>query len=129
MAVKVFARLELVNGAAVRALGPASACHVQVHLGVGVPLLHVGQRAGAVNTTCVVEVFGQEFDNRFAHGDQTFVSQWAYWGLRPLTMSKNALWIFSVIGPRLPQPISRRSTSRIGVTSAAVPVKKASSLM
>ena len=34
--------------------------------------------------------------------DQTLVSQWAYWGLRPLTMSKNAVWIFSVMGPRLP---------------------------
>jgi hypothetical protein len=28
------------------------------------------------------------------------VNQWAYLGLRPLTISKNALWIFSVIGPR-----------------------------
>jgi hypothetical protein len=45
-------------------------------------------------------------------------------------MSKNALWIFSVIGPRDPSlPSSMRSSSRIGVTSAAVPVKKASSAM
>ena len=35
-----------------------------------------------------------------SHGVQTFVSHSAYLGLRPLTMSKNALWIFSVIGPR-----------------------------
>jgi branched-chain amino acid aminotransferase len=35
--------------------------------------------------------------------------------------------IFVVTGPRLPSPITRPSTSRIGVTSAAVPVKKASS--
>ena len=41
-------------------------------------------------------------------------------------MSKKALWIFSVIGPREPVPSSIRSSSRIGVTSAAVPVKKAS---
>ena len=34
---------------------------------------------------------------------------------------------FSVMGPRLPAPMARLSTSRIGVTSAAVPVKKASS--
>jgi hypothetical protein len=60
---------------------------------------------------------------------QTLVSHSAYLGLRPLTMSKNALWIFSVIGPREPVPISMRSSSRIGVTSAAVPVKNASSQM
>ena len=60
---------------------------------------------------------------------QTLVSHSAYFGLRPLTMSKNALWIFSVIGPREPAPISMRSSSRIGVTSAAVPVKNASSAM
>jgi len=28
------------------------------------------------------------------------VSHSAYFGFRPLTMSKNALWIFSVIGVR-----------------------------
>jgi hypothetical protein len=44
-------------------------------------------------------------------------------------MSKKADWIFSVIGPRLPWPSSMRSSSRIGVTSAAVPVKNASSQM
>ncbi len=60
---------------------------------------------------------------------QTLVSHSAYLGLRPLTMSKNAVWIFSVIGPREPAPSSMRSSSRIGVTSAAVPVKKASSQM
>jgi hypothetical protein len=47
-----------------------------------------------------VEVYCQEF-NWIAHV-QTFVNQCAYLGLRPLTMSKNAVWIFSVIGPRLP---------------------------
>ena len=61
--------------------------------------------------------------------DQTAVSHSAYFGLRPLTMSKNAVWIFSVIGPREPLPSSMRSSSRIGVTSAAVPVKKTSSAM
>jgi hypothetical protein len=44
-------------------------------------------------------------------------------------MSKNAAWIFSVIGPREPLPISMRSSSRMGVTSAAVPEKNASSAM
>jgi hypothetical protein len=33
------------------------------------------------------------------------------------------------MGPRVPLPMARPSTSRIGVTSAAVPVKKASSAM
>ena len=63
------------------------------------------------------------------HRVQTLVSHSAYFGFRPLTMSKNALWIFSVIGPREPAPSSMRSSSRIGVTSAAVPVKNASSQM
>src|SRR5450759_4815033 len=47
----------------------------------------------------------------------------------PLTTSKNAFCSLRVIGPRRPAPILRPSTSRIGVTSAAVPVKKASSAM
>ena len=47
-----------------------------------------------------------------------------------MTMTaKNAAWILVVIGPRAPMPICTRSSSRIGVTSAAVPVKKASSQM
>src|SRR5256885_4828314 len=45
---------------------------------------------------------------------QTRVSQWAYLGLRPLTMSKKACWIFSVRGPRLPAPIrSEEHTSEL----------------
>src|SRR5450759_3412422 len=47
----------------------------------------------------------------------------------PLTTSKNAFCSLRVTGPRRPAPILRPSTSRIGVTSAAVPVKKASSAM
>src|SRR5450756_534007 len=47
----------------------------------------------------------------------------------PLTTSKNAFCSLRVIGPRRPAPILRPSTSRMGVTSAAVPVKKASSAM
>src|SRR5262245_15503711 len=47
----------------------------------------------------------------------------------PVTTSKNAFWIALVIGPALPSPITRPSSSRIGVTSAAVPVKNASSAM
>src|SRR5450759_3146039 len=47
----------------------------------------------------------------------------------PLTTSKNAFCRLRVVGPRRPAPILRPSTSRIGVTSAAVPVKKASSAM
>jgi len=57
------------------------------------------------------------------------MSHSAYLGLRPFTMSKNAAWIFSVTGPRWPAPSVMRSSSRIGVTSAAVPVKNASSAM
>ena len=50
-------------------------------------------------------------------------------GLRPLTVSKNSFCSFAVIGPRVPSPIGAMSYSRIGVTSAAVPVKNASSAM
>src|SRR5256885_16774737 len=47
----------------------------------------------------------------------------------PATTSKKSFWIWVVTGPRAPSPIVRPSSSRMGVTSAAVPVKKASSAM
>ena len=120
--------LQVIDGTAVRAFGFAGAGHVQINLGVAAPDLHVRFRAGAKHAALGVEVFGQQFNGVLVHAD-TLVSQWAYLGLRPLTMSKNALWIFSVMGPREPEPNSMRSSSRMGVTSAAVPVKKASSQM
>ena len=98
---KHFARLQAVHGAAVRALAFAVVGHIEVHPGMAVPELHVRLGVGAEHAALGVQVFGQEFNNGLRHG-QTLVSQWAYWGLRPLTMSKNALWIFSVMGPRLP---------------------------
>src|SRR5690606_29350205 len=101
-----------------------------------VPDLHVGLGAGTEDAAVAVQVLGEQLDGDGflargggTHGGQTLVSQWAYLGLRPFTMSKNAFWIFSVMGPRRPAPISTRSSSRMGVTSAAVPVKKASSAM
>jgi hypothetical protein len=97
------AGFEAVNRAAVRATGFTGFGHVQGHLGVCVPSGHARLRAGAHHATVSVEVLGAKFDDsRSAHGVQTWVSQWAYLGLRPLTISKNAVWIFSVIGPRLP---------------------------
>src|SRR5207237_9433661 len=57
----------------------------------------------------------------------TGVSQWRCFLSLPVTTSKNAFWIALVIGPALPSPMTRPSSSRIGVTSAAVPVKKHSS--
>src|ERR1700704_4906974 len=45
----------------------------------------------------------------------------------PAITSKKSFWILVVTGPRVPAPIVRPSSSRMGVTSAAVPVKKASS--
>src|SRR6478736_3289721 len=131
----MLALFQLVHRPAIRALGRAAAGDVQVHARVAVPQLHVRLRAGTEDAAVRVEVLGGQLDDRFlacrsgAHAIQTLVSQWAYLGLRPLTMSKNALWIFSVIGPRRPMPISTRSSSRMGVTSAAVPVKKHSSAM
>src|ERR1700694_3167130 len=53
---------------------------------------------------------------------QTGVSHDAYLGFLPLTASKNSACSFRVIGPQVPSPIGRLSSSRIGVTSAAVPV-------
>src|SRR5262249_15586641 len=75
--------------------------------------------------------FGHHFPfvRAFAFASPTGVSHSLYRLLRPLTRSKNAFWIFVVTGPRRPRPIVRPSTSRIGVTSAAVPVKNASSAM
>src|SRR5882724_9792784 len=45
----------------------------------------------------------------------------------PCTTRKNACCSLCVMGPGRPLPIVRLSTSRIGVISAAVPVKKTSS--
>lgn len=97
-AAKMFARFELVHRAAVRALGFAVTAHVQVHLGVAVPQLHVSFGAGAEHAALVVQVLGEEFNGGLRHTDTcdeeldaTGVSQWAYLGLRPLTMSKKAV--------------------------------------
>ena len=60
-------RFELVHRATVRAFGRAGLGHVQVHLGMGVPDLHVGLWAGAEPAALGVQVFGQQF-NRVAHG-------------------------------------------------------------
>ena len=57
----------------------------------------------------------------------TFVSHACRSGFFPLTVSKNIFCSRAVIGPRRPPPMGRWSYSRIGVTSAAVPVKNASS--
>src|SRR5512145_14639 len=59
----------------------------------------------------------------------TGVSQCRRFSSLPVTTSKNAFWIALVTGPALPSPMVRPSSSRIGVTSAAVPVKKHSSAM
>src|SRR5215475_12561989 len=45
----------------------------------------------------------------------------------PCTTRKNACCSLCVMGPGRPLPIVRLSTSRIGVSSAAVPVKNTSS--
>src|SRR5918996_3707348 len=63
------------------------------------------------------------------HFDLTGVSHARRFLSLPVTTSKNAFWMLLVTGPALPSPITRPSSSRIGVTSAAVPVKKASSAM
>ena len=50
-------------------------------------------------------------------------------GVAPVNRPKNAFCSASVIGPRLPAPTVMWSTERIGVISAAVPVKNISSAM
>src|SRR5256885_7599864 len=59
----------------------------------------------------------------------TGVNQLKRSGWVPCTMPKNSRCKALVIGPTFPLPTVMRSTERIGVTSAAVPVKKASSAM
>jgi hypothetical protein len=61
-----FASFQLVHGAAIGALGVAFTGHIQVHLGVRVPNLHVGFGARAKDATLGVQVFGKEF-NSLAH--------------------------------------------------------------
>jgi len=105
---------EFVMRPAVRAGGFTRFADVEVHLGVAVPQCHIGRWAGAVHAAIGIQISGLEFDNSFRHDRLGFlltkayemrytkVSQWAYFWLRPLTISKNAACIFSVIGPRLP---------------------------
>src|SRR5262245_28938972 len=90
-AAEVLTFAELVDRAAIRALGRAAGGDVQVHLRVAVPQLHVGLGTRAEDAALAVEILGGEFHHRFlAHSRhvQTLVSQWAYLGLRPFTMSK-----------------------------------------
>src|SRR4051794_18304594 len=91
---EMLALFELVHRPAIRALRGPSGSHIQVHLGMAVPDLHVGLGAGAEDAAVAVQVLGQQFDDGLrARGGrahvQTLVSQWAYLGLRPFTMSKN----------------------------------------
>src|SRR5262249_30001908 len=88
----------------------------------------IPDRHGRVGTERRQVLRGQFNQGKFGRAHRhTFVSQDLYLAERPLTTSKNNDWIFSVTGPREPRPIGRPSSSRIGVTSAAVPVKNASS--
>src|SRR2546423_5825096 len=124
-----FAGLQAIHGPAVRALALARRRHVDEHARMTAPQRHL--RVGAEHHARTLQVLRAHLDHgfRLLHRAHTFVSHSAYFGLRPLTMSKNAFWIFSVTGPREPLPSSMRSISRMGVTSAAVPVKNASSAM
>ena len=59
VAVEMLAVLELIDRAAVRALGLTAVSHIKINLGMGVPDFHVRQRAGAVHPALGVQVFGQ----------------------------------------------------------------------
>src|SRR5687768_13978420 len=91
-------------------------CHVQEHARVQRPQRRARGRA----------VQRQVFLGYF---DLTGVSHWRCFLSLPVTTSKKAFWIALVTGPALPSPMIRPSSSRMGVTSAAVPVKNASSAM
>ena len=90
MAGGLLTGLQCVHRAAIRTFGRAFTGHVQINLGVAVPDFHVGLGAGAVHAALGIEVSRKQLDiERFTHA-QTLASQEAYFGLRPLTMSKNA---------------------------------------
>src|SRR3954451_8925129 len=101
MGVQRLARLQAVLGPAVRALSDPCCGDVDVDARVVAPERHARVRAeddaGALQLRC-----GQlDCCTRsvVCHvSTQTLVNHSAYLGLRPLTMSKNALWIFSVTG-------------------------------
>jgi len=70
-----FTCFELVHRAAVRAARFAGLGHVQIHLGVGVPELHVCLGAGTEHAALGVQVFGQQFNSGVAHG--VFLRLWS----------------------------------------------------
>lgn len=93
--------LEAVLRTAIRALGLARMGDVQVHARMGAPQLHAGLGVGGrKNAALFVQPLASNSTTAWDMV-QTLESQWAYAGLRPLTMSKNALLIFSVIGAPL----------------------------
>src|SRR5438045_1967766 len=84
---EMLAGFQLVHGAAVRALGFAGARDVEIDARMVVPQLHAGRGARAEHAAAGVQVLREQFDygvlaaGVFHH--QTFVSHWAYLGLRP----------------------------------------------
>ena len=91
MTVEMFAGLEPVFGPAIRTHGLSGVPHVQVDLGVGIPEFHIGLGVGTEDTALRSQVLGQQFHGVLAHGVHTRASHCAYFGLRPFTISKNAL--------------------------------------
>src|SRR5678815_1188263 len=103
-----------VLGAAIRAEGRAFFRHVEEDARMPRPQRRARHRA--VEGQVLLAYF--DFFTGVSHA-RCFLSF-------PVTTSKNAFWIAFVTGPALPAPMTRPSSSRIGVTSAAVPVKKLS---
>src|SRR5258706_16162562 len=104
--------------------------HVEEHARMARPERGAGHRA------MQRQVLFRHLDEPRAIGDAHFapflptgVSQSRCLRSLPVTTSKKAFWIAFATGPALPSPMTRPSSSRIGVTSAAVPVKKHSSAM
>src|SRR5664279_4083760 len=96
MGVDLLARLQAVLGAAIRALADAGGGDIDEDARVVAPERHL--RVRAEHHAGALKLGGGELDRGLrsivGHRDQTLVSHSAYLGLRPLTMSKNALCIF-----------------------------------
>ena len=98
-------------------VGPSESRPGPQHLGDGLflPLVHVRPRQRD-RTHLLLHAWARV---------GAYSSHWPQRSLRPCTVSRYACWISTVTGPGGPTTWS--STSRIGVTSAAVPTMKTSS--
>src|SRR5262245_710778 len=118
-----------VHGPAIRTARFAFLGDVEEHPGVARPEGRAGQRAVQRQLLLRDLDLPRLLELHRRPRSPTGVSQCLRFSSLPVTTSKNAFCIALVTGPARPSPMLRPSSSRIGVTSAAVPVKKHSSAM